>query len=916
MFSTTMITMNKAVPLSNLSQSLPSARPAGFRICIVTGEIAGPFFNGGVGTVNRALALVLRKLGYNVQILYTRVAEGKPFNARGNFTDHVEAFRKLGIELMCIDHQGKGDDWLAMSYLTLQHLLRHRCDLVFFDDLFGNGYYSLLARRTGQPALADVKMCVTTHATLQWVADLNQVLTTKIEDLRWAECERRSIELADSVRAPSAYILKKYRSYGWTIPENAIVSPNFVSAERGSLNPRKRMAVREIVFFGRLETRKGLWMFCRAIDRLKYNLSGCRVTFLGKSVTEHEISNAELIIRHSATWPFAIRLLTNFDRDQALRYLKAPGRLAIMSSFEDNSPSTILECIEEGIPFLACSGSGGEELLDEEGRKANLFQPTVDHLCTKLLETIQRGAMTAHASFDQVQLQNTFAKWLESILRPSSRVRAAPDTSELPKPILIVVVPPEFDADGAIADLQRAIDSFRGEVNIEVLATHPKEFQGVLTSTRVAIAVNVNHISDFEKIARSAASRQPTVVGLCHITQLLPPAWIERARACFAVENEISALTGMVAVRVESDVRARDSYVSAANGDHKIERYLMGYAPPLFPLAQDTNSGFVLMRSELLAKCASLGPTDEQYDRPRRMQDWIHDILVTLHSLGERFELVPDLVIEQPVREAPFEVFLLERLMRALPSTLYGYTPGSDQFAVARLAVDTSLERERFCAHSKYVRSIAERIGREVSQLPLYTPWEEQVRQLATIAHANGQIDLATDLCAELAIEGEPEKSLKLAEYVQSAAAGEIVNLVEALAEDNTTLNVGENSIWGLGGGRNVVIHVPPQGGFAGYALPKLNLSKITHFIAMVEVRDKTADAVRFRIELISQDKKNHWSAEKVLNGGEESLWELECPSDMRGKCSAQFGIENADRQRALKPAIGRWNNPRFVRRP
>ena len=65
-----------------------------------------------------------------------------------------------------------------------------------------------------------------------------------------------------------------------------------------------------------------------------------------------------------------------------------------------------MECLEEGIPFLASSGSGGEELLDEESRHNNLFEPTVDGLCAKLLETLADGGMTARASFDPAQLLN------------------------------------------------------------------------------------------------------------------------------------------------------------------------------------------------------------------------------------------------------------------------------------------------------------------------------------------------------------------------------------------------------------------------------------------------------------------------------------------------------------------------------
>ena len=100
------------------------------RICIVTGELAGPDFNGGIGTTNRALAIFLKARGCRVDVLYTRVADGKPFSARGSFAEHVNAYGELDIRLDCIDHSGPWNDWQAKSFQALRqqwpHQLRHQ----------------------------------------------------------------------------------------------------------------------------------------------------------------------------------------------------------------------------------------------------------------------------------------------------------------------------------------------------------------------------------------------------------------------------------------------------------------------------------------------------------------------------------------------------------------------------------------------------------------------------------------------------------------------------------------------------------------------------------------------------------------------------------------------------------------------
>src|SRR5690348_13978116 len=166
--------MNRIVPGSSpIAMPVAKLGPRA-KICLVTGDLAGLIVNAGVGTANSAMAVILRRLGHDVDVLYTRVDKGVPFTDRGRFIDHVEDFRKSGIRLMCLDNGGSWNDWQAVSYLSMQHLLHHQYQLAFFDEMDGNGYYSLLARRTGNSKLQATKICVTTHASRQWFWDVNQ----------------------------------------------------------------------------------------------------------------------------------------------------------------------------------------------------------------------------------------------------------------------------------------------------------------------------------------------------------------------------------------------------------------------------------------------------------------------------------------------------------------------------------------------------------------------------------------------------------------------------------------------------------------------------------------------------------------------------------------------------------------------
>jgi glycosyltransferase involved in cell wall biosynthesis len=895
-----------------LARMQPANQLAAGKICIVTGELEGPHFNGGVGTTNRALALVLRSLGYEVDILYVHVEKGIPLCLRGTFAEHVAAYRNLGIQLLCIDNQADRYNWQARSYLSLQHLLRNRYDLVFFDDMDGAAYYPLLARRTGNMQLRATTMCVTAHSAFQWVTELNQTPITKFESLSLMEMERRSIELADVVKAPSAYILRKYRSYGWTVSDNFIVFPNFVSAQQAEAQPIRRDAIKEIVFFGRLETRKGLEMFHRSLDRLKYILADYLVTFLGKTSPEA----ADTLLRRSVTWPFSIRLLSNFNREQALAYLKGSGRLAVMPSPEDNSPSAILECVEEGIPFLASSGSGGEELLDEESRARNLFKPSVDGLCEKLLETLADGATTARASFDNAQLRRSFGEWVEGLLK-TNRMQPRPKLkrSAVTPPALIVVVPPEYDADQCLAELRQAKQAYNGQIEIHVLAAKPEKLRKRLELEDKSLAVNIESFGDFQKLARSLADHKPTVLGLCHVSQVLQPAWFERARNCFAMNENISAITGMVAATGKSSTKIREPFVSTSDRDQVIDRYVIGYAPPLFPFLQDTNSGFVLMRSELLALGSGLAPVDEQYGRLKPMQTWIHEILVTLFTHGRRFEVVPDLTIERSLGETPSEVPCSSDFVRSLASTLYGYAPGTDQWLVARLIIDAGLVHERSRAKAKYRTYLAEKFGTEIMPVNGYTSWRNRAPEVAMIAHASGQIELASDLLVSVAVPARKSTTLDLRTHVKSAALA--VKLMELLST-NQYAGINLNHEWSFKlaeGGKELELHANPVGeGRTALVFSSVDLSELNYFTCLMRSPGEGVQPLRVRIDVISQDRRHHCSAEKALSAGEVSRWGFELAANVRTTCTVVLAVEMVDQRDIIVNAYVRISDPVFTR--
>src|SRR5262249_43515355 len=139
--------------------------------------------------------------------------------------------------------------------------------------------------------------------------------------------------------SPSAYMFDYARSIGWQVrPDARVVAypfpePQFVPAAAAA-------GVPELVFFGRLETRKGLEGFLRAARDLD---PGVALTSLGRVNRLADGRQATELIREELRGR-RYKLMTGCNREQALAYLSGGNRLAVLASLADNSPFTVIEC--------------------------------------------------------------------------------------------------------------------------------------------------------------------------------------------------------------------------------------------------------------------------------------------------------------------------------------------------------------------------------------------------------------------------------------------------------------------------------------------------------------------------------------------------------------------------------------------
>lgn len=410
------------------------------RICIITPDLLGADKNGGIGTACAYLAYALADAGHDTNILYCHA--GVELSQAC-----LDAYSGRGVKLISLgqwlSERTPVEAFPGLSYLTTSHAvyewLRRQpdFDLALFMDWQGAGFYAMHAKACGR-AFLNTALGVVVHSPSYWHSIHNgAIINTPLEACLW-HMERKALEMADFVISPSQYMLQWCGSRICRLPGQAWVQPNLLEWRDGFLNSHSE-PVEEVVFFGRLEFRKGLEQFCGAMDRLAARgRAPKKITFLGKCAWLGADHSVFYIARRAKNWPASeVALETQKDHYEAVEYLCGPGRLAVMPSIADNSPYTVYECLAAGVPFLARDTGGIGEFLPEEERAIFLFGDNPGELADKIDSALGRSPGRATMAVDQ---KENARAWRQGLPRLADLVRQGKPRTAGSAPFISVVL--------------------------------------------------------------------------------------------------------------------------------------------------------------------------------------------------------------------------------------------------------------------------------------------------------------------------------------------------------------------------------------------------------------------------------------------------------------------------------------------
>lgn len=384
------------------------------RICLLTLDMVGPIRNGGIGTAFLALAETLVAAGHDVTILYPAAySETEPVT---RWRTHYAA-RGIGFVSLFLE----GSE-AQLSYGAYHWLKTQRFDVIHFHEWRGIGYWTTVAKRCGLAFASTTLVCQLHSPTLWHMAHSAQFLT-HCGELETDFMERRSAEGADHVTAPSRYILDEVHGMGWRLPPSRQVLHNLLPQGFGGPlpGPVPAQPVEELVFFGRLEERKGLGLFCAALGGLiRAGTPPRRVTFLGKVGQVAGVSALAWLAGMAQAWPMPWAVLNHLDPHQARDYLAGNGRLAVIASRMENAPYVVLECLAAGLPFLAPDVGGIGELVAEADRPRLLYPRTPAALTAAMAGALREGLAPGAPAITPAATRDHWLDWHAGLSPPAA----------------------------------------------------------------------------------------------------------------------------------------------------------------------------------------------------------------------------------------------------------------------------------------------------------------------------------------------------------------------------------------------------------------------------------------------------------------------------------------------------------------
>jgi glycosyltransferase involved in cell wall biosynthesis len=533
-FNHTLPPLLHITPFRRFIQEFPALTSKTTRICLVTSAISGPTLNGGIATafysMAKHLALANKAAGwrmFDITVLYA----AHPYYQKGDESTWIQAFAADGIKFVGLEEsplQFYGHKYLVRAFRVFEWLRSRedQFDVISYHDNMANGYYVALAKRQ-QLHFRKTFIFVQCHSTIRWADDLNARPPKDHNTLGYYYMEQKSIEFADARVSPSEYYLHWMEDEGrYNLSQGySFVVQNLLYPMQSDQQSIELLKTDHFAFFARLEVRKGLIVFCDALDHMiaQNKTLPAVVSFIGPNVKVDNMLASEYIYNRSksSSWPFKVILEHKFNTASALKYIKERKAVTILPTLGDNSPYALMEIVAYNLPLITTDAGGGKELfVDDPDRSIVVPASDFEALANAMEHAIRFGIKNVAMSSSFTKTRDDYIDLIRSFhaniarvsglnprvhFKPTQRILVGITTHNRPEQL--------FDCVQSIASQEYPTDLLNVLV-IDDASTHPdaavalRKSDVLLTGRQIKHTIIRKEANSFVSVARNEILQQ------------------------------------------------------------------------------------------------------------------------------------------------------------------------------------------------------------------------------------------------------------------------------------------------------------------------------------------------------------------------------------------------------------------------
>jgi glycosyltransferase involved in cell wall biosynthesis len=352
------------------------------RVCLVSREVA-PFWGAGIGTYVAEMARAWAAAGHEVHIL----TAGNEAVRRYLSGEHGSPDPLPGIRVCVSEEVGPRAEsafqrhaWGVYRSLQAMHAQR-AFDYIEFPDYWAEGMFALPAKRT-LGAFPGAALGVRLHTPTRICRELNGEAWLDMELAALQCAEERAIRDADVVISPTAALLERVGTRDdqaravvpYPFDAGALRAVTSGTGKRSSAGGSP-----EVLYFGRLERRKGVELIVAAGLRLLSEGVDVRLRFIGgdtrtgpSGTSMRNFLTSLVPQEHDARFAFE-EPRTREQLASAVGECIASGGVCCFPSLWENFPNACIEAMAMGAPVVGSDAGGMAEIIDDR-RSGILFK--------------------------------------------------------------------------------------------------------------------------------------------------------------------------------------------------------------------------------------------------------------------------------------------------------------------------------------------------------------------------------------------------------------------------------------------------------------------------------------------------------------------------------------------------------------